>query len=150
MLFDAQLIGAEYAAILITQDRDQNFILQFDFVRMPIDVEPCGVAARRSIFENIPPGPILRSRGHVIGHDVEHLAELQLLQALTKASVARFPAELFIYLIVINDVVPMHAARRSLQVGRTVNVRDAELFQITCDCDRVIKSEARMQLQPVG
>ena len=58
-------------------------------------------------------------------------------------------AELRVERAVIDDVVPVRAAGPGLQVRRCVDVRDPQLREVRHDPGRVLKREARVELQSV-
>ena len=92
---------------------------------MPVDVEPCGEAAGRAVFENVPPVFILRADGHVVRNDVEDLAEAKFGESRAKTLMTFFSSEFCIDALMIYDVVAMHAAWSGLQVGRAVDMGNA-------------------------
>ena len=58
-------------------------------------------------------------------------------------------AEFFIHFVMIDYVVSVPAAGRGLQIGRAVNMRDAQLAKIIRYGRGRIESKIRMQLQPI-
>jgi hypothetical protein len=53
-------------------------------------------------------------------------------------------AELFIHAVVIDNVVPMSAPLRGLQIGRAIHVRHSEFGQIGSNLTGIIESKACM------
>ncbi len=148
---EAQLAGFEHAAEVIAEDRQQHHVAPPLLARLPVDVEIGGVAARRTVLEHVPPpavgGP---GDGHVIGDDVEDLAQALAGQRLAQSRVPRLAAELGADPRRIDHVVAVGAARRGLQVGRAVEVRDAERREIVRDRRRRVEIELGAQLHAVG
>ena len=68
--FDLDLPGRQRLSILIAKHGDKHLVLQLHFGRLPIDIEPCGVAARLAILQYVPPAVVPRSDRHVVGNDV--------------------------------------------------------------------------------
>ena len=72
------------------------------------------IRRRGAIFENVvPPLVVVADDGHVIGHDVENLAEIVGLQRGTECRKVRLGADLRIDLAVIDYVVAVLASRPS-------------------------------------
>ena len=61
-----------------------------------------------------------------------------------------FASEFVIHLLMIDNVVTVHAARSGLKVWRTIRVRNPQCLQIRSNVGCIIECEIRMQLQPVG
>ncbi len=78
---DPQFSRFQDAAVVVAENGHQHVGRQLPLGGIPVDVEIGGVAARWSVFEDVPP-PRVRPAvdGHVIGHDVEQLAHTGLLQ----------------------------------------------------------------------
>jgi hypothetical protein len=110
LVLNIDLPRAQYAPILVAQHRNQHFILQLGLGRVPIDVEPCGKAAGRAILKHIPPVTVFAPDGHVVGHNIQHLAQPQFAQPQAKSLVSVFATQLFIDPLVVDDIVAVHAA----------------------------------------
>ena len=80
----------------------------------------------------------------------QQTAEAHLAQDFAEALVCGRAAQLLIYLAMVDDVITVAAVRRGLQVGRAVDMRDAELLEVRSDRGRIVKTELFMELQPVG
>ena len=119
-------------------------------MRLPVDIEEGGVAAGRAVLQHVPPVAVLLAQRHVVGHDVQHLAQPSLAQPLAEALVRLRAAQLLVDPAVIDHVIAMHAARRRLQIRRAVDVRDAEVAKIFGDGRGVLKGESLMELQPIS
>jgi hypothetical protein len=66
----------------------------------------------------------------MVWNDVEDLAKASLAKMPGEALVRLRSAKFFINVLMIDDIIPVHTARLCLQVGRTINVTDAEIVQI--------------------
>ena len=87
--------------------------------------------------------------GHVVGNDVEDLAEITLAEPRGKACMRLAAAQLFIDLVVIDDVVAVFTARCRLQIRRTIDVGDAEILKIVGDVGGASEAEIGVQLEAV-
>ncbi len=59
---------------------------------------------------------ILAAQRHVVGYDVEHLAEVRLAERLTEALVRGRASQLVVDALMVDDIVAVHAAGRRLQI----------------------------------
>ena len=59
-------------------------------------------------------------------------------------------AELFVYMLMVDHVIPVHTAGRGLQVGRTVHMAYSKSMEVIGDCGSIVESKTFVQLQPVG
>jgi hypothetical protein len=76
------LLILQDSAVLIAEDRQQNFVRQLILRRVPIDVEVASKETARAILEYIPPPNIGRiGNTHVVGNDIHqhaHAVSLEL------------------------------------------------------------------------
>ncbi len=148
---DGQFPGLKDPAVMIAEDRHEHGSDHLALRGIPVDVEIAGVPARRAVLQHVPPpgiGPA--SERHVVRHDVEHLAEPGPGQRPGQAPVGGSTAQLGVEAAVVDNVVTVRAARGCLQIGRAVEVADAQRGQIVSDGGSVVKGEARVQLDAVG
>jgi hypothetical protein len=82
----------------------------------------------------------------VIGNNIEHLAEAARAQPELKTVVGLGAAELVVHFVVIDDIVAMPASGRGLQIGRAVNVRNAEIMKVIGDSGGLFEAEICVQL----
>ncbi len=82
-------------------------------------------------FQDVPP-PSARPLGdrHVVRDDVEDVTHAELVQAVAQAGMTLLPSQLQIDLRVVDDVISVRAAGARLQIGRAIEVADAEILQI--------------------
>ncbi len=59
-------------------------------------------------------------------------------------------ANLRIERVVIYDIVAVHASRTGTEVGRTIDVADAQGRQVGDRCNRVVERELGVQLNAIG
>jgi hypothetical protein len=104
----------QHSAVLVGQDRDQDLLAQALFLRLPVHVEERRILARRSILQHVPPIAVLAAQRHVVGHNVQHLAQPQLAQPGAEMVVPFFPAQLRVHPLVVHDVVAVQTARGGL------------------------------------
>jgi len=148
--FDLDLIGGENFAVLIAEDRDEDFVLEPDFRGVPIDIEPGSKAAGRAVLEDIPPVFILRADGHVVGNDVEDLTKAEFSEASAETLMSFFAAEFGIDALMIDDIVAVHAAGSCLQIRRAIDMRDTKGLEIGSDPYGVVECESGVQLQTIS
>src|SRR6185312_3206072 len=120
--FDAA--GLQHAAVLVVEHWRQNFIAQPLFLRLPVDVEKRGIAARGAILQYIPPVAVLLTERHMVGHNVEHLPESDLFELSAEAAMTPGSSQLLIYFLMIDDIVSMRAPGGSLKIRRAIHMRD--------------------------
>ncbi len=72
----------EYTAVLVGEDGNQHLVAEALLLWLPVDIEKGGVAAGHPILEHVPPIAVFVSKRHVVRHNVEHLPEPVLAQAL--------------------------------------------------------------------
>ncbi len=123
---DLDVAGFEDAAILAGEDGDEYLVAKALLLGVPVDVEEGGVAASGAVFEDIPPEAVLAADGHVVGDDVEDLAEAVFAESFGEALVGQGAAELFVDAPMVDYIVAVHGVRRGLEVGGAIDVRDAE------------------------
>jgi hypothetical protein len=149
LALDPQLARLEHAAVVIGEDGQQNRVPQLRFRRIPVHVEVAGVAARRAVLEHVPPQLVLAMDGHVVRNDVQELPQVVPPQGAAEALVRLTPPELGIHLMVVDDVVAVRAAGDGFQVGRAVEMTDAQVLQVRRDRGRRIEAETGVQLDAV-
>src|SRR5215472_934521 len=146
-----QIAFLEGRAVLIGQDRNQHFSLQFIFNRVPIDVEEVGVIGGFSVFKNIePPRVVAAHDTHVIRDDVENLAHPMTVQLVDKSVVVLAGTDLGIQSVMVDDVVSVQTAGPRAQVRRGIDMADAESAEVGNNRDCVAKREMLIELQAVG
>ena len=117
---ERQLAGLQDAAVVVAQDRQQDGVAHLPDRRSPTRRRRSGVATRRTVLQHVPPAGVVRAAdGHVIGHDVEDLAEAVLAEGRAEALVRDRAAQLRVDAARIDDVVAVRAARRGLEVRAT-------------------------------
>ena len=123
--FEPQLPGFEHAAVMVAEDRQEYAIAQSALGRVPVDVEVRRIAAGWAVLQHIPPPRVLGARDrHMIGHNVEHLAEPMTAERLAEAGVGLSPAQLLIEAVGVHDVIAMRAPPAGLQIRRAIEVTD--------------------------
>ena len=89
---------------------------------LPGDVEIAGVRRGGSVFQHVvPPDVFVADDAHVVGHDVEDLAEVVLAQGVDEGGVIGVVADLGIEMLMIQNVVAVLAAGPGFQVGRGID-----------------------------
>ncbi len=81
VVFQAQFATVEHSAIVVTQQRQQYLALEDRVEWLPVDVKEITPGRSRAIFQHIqPPRVVSAHDAHVIGHDVEDLAQVMDLE----------------------------------------------------------------------
>ena len=139
------------SAVLIAQDRHQDFELQFVLQRFPVNIEKLGVGGSLSVLQNIqPPGVVSSHDTHVVRNHIEDLAHAVRAQRADKGVEVLDSSDFRIEYIVIDDVVAMHASRASPEVRGRIAMGNAKLSQVGDQLRCLLKSEIAIELQPVG
>lgn len=87
---------------------------------------------------------------HVVGHDVEDLAEPVRLQRFAQSGVGGLRPHFGIQPGWVHHVVAVRASRRRLQVGRTVEVADTQCMKVGHGPSDLLEGVALVELDPVG
>ena len=120
------LLILQHASVLIPQRRQQNFVHQLFFGRMPIDIEKPREGTAGTVLQHIPPPKVGGMRdAHMVGNHVGNQSHLVSLERRGKSSERRLVADLRIEARLIGNVVavdasgPRHEKRRGVDVGDT-------------------------------
>src|SRR6185437_14705870 len=109
-----------------------------------------GISAGWAVLEYVPPVAIAPSADrHVIGNDIEHLTEPALPQAGRKAHMRFAAAQFVVHPMMIDDIVAVLAAGRSLQIRRAIDMGNAKPADIIRNLRRSMEAEAGVQLQTI-
>ena len=141
-----ELAALQLFAILRRQHRQQHFVVHLFFQRRPVNVEITGEFRSLAVFQNILPPLVVVADAHVIGYQVEDQAHAALFQRARQAAQVPLAAQLRIKLIVVGDVVAMHASGARLQDGRDIKMGDAQGVEIRQQPLRIGKAEIGAQL----
>src|SRR5438105_4057885 len=146
-----QLTALENAAILIAQDWQQNFIAKIGLQRLPVDIEIGRVSGTRAIFEHVHPPLIERfSDPHMVRDKVEDLAHRMRMERPDPRLIILARPDRSVELIVVGDVVAVHAVWARLKIWRCIHVTDSQCVKIGDDLACLRKSEPTIELQSVG
>ena len=148
---EAQLAVAPLEAIdveRLAEDRQDHPAVR----RLPIDVEPAGGRAVRTIAQHRPPRCVeLRpADGDVVRHVVHEGAHPAYRQRVEQRPHPVDAAELGAHPGVVDDVVAVRAPGHRLGDRRQVDVTDAERLQTVQLRDDLGEPERRSQLEAVG
>ena len=138
---------SQLLAILRAEHRRE----QLAVLSRPVDVEPAGILGIGTPLQNIEPQRIVGAPdAHVIGHDVQNSPEPVIAEGVDHRREIILRPEFRIQLVMIGDVIAVHAARPRLEDRREVDVTDAELREVRRDRRRVAETKAGVQLQTIG
>ncbi len=150
LALDNDAAALQHATVLIFEDGHEDLVAQAFLVGVPVDVEEAVVAAVVAVLKHIVPVAVLLTEAHVVGHDVEYLAEADFAEPAAESLMRRAAAEFLVDLAMVDDVVAVHAVGRGLQIRRAVDVADAERAQVVGNCRGIVEREAFVQLQTVS
>ncbi len=126
-----QLAAVEYGAVVVAEQRQQHLALELGIERVPVDVEGVAVRGGRAVFQHVePPAVVGAHHAHVVGHDVEDLPHAMRVQRCDEVLVIFRRADLGIERGMVDDVVAVAAARPRLEIGRGIDVADAEVSEV--------------------
>jgi len=149
-----QLAGLQHSPVVVAEDRQQHRVVQPRLGGVPVDVEEAGVAAGGAILQHVPPPAVapfaIAGDRHVVGDDVEHLAEPVLAERRAEAGVPRLPPQLVVDPAGIDHVVAVRAPPRRLEVRRAVEMRDPEVGEIAGDRRGLGEAELGAKLDAIS
>ena len=87
---------------------------------------------------------------HVVGDEIHDLPHAMGMQFRDPGVIIFTRSHCDIELVVIGDVVPVHALRAGLEIGRGVGMTDPELIKIRHNFARLPEGEVLVELQAVG
>ena len=148
---DRHLAPVEHPSVVVAEDRQEDRVAQLLLGWVPRDVEVPGPRRRRPVLEHVPPPAVLGAGdGHVVGDDVEHLAQRRVPQRGHHPGVAGDAAEVVARPGGVDDVVAVGRPGRGLEHRRQVGVRHAEVGEVPRHRGRVVEPEPGVELEPVG
>ena len=149
----AQLDFAAFERLPVgrADDRQQHAAAGAIGQLVPVDVEGRRMRRSRTPFQHVqPPRIVGKVDADMVGYEIEDQPDIVLLQRRTEPFETGLAAELWIELVVIDDVVAMGRALARLHERRSIEMRNAEGFQIGHHGGGGIEIEIRRQLQTVG
>ena len=146
-----ELARVQLDSVLVSQKGRQQLVAKISSLRLPIDIEPAGVRRIRTPLEHVQPVRIVRAaHTHVVGHEIQNLAEAVFTQRRDHALECRRIAELGMKRVVVHDVVAVGAAGARFQPGRAVDMTDAETRKIRRDARHLVEAEALAKLHAIS
>src|SRR5581483_4404441 len=148
---ELNLLLFKHPAVLIAQHRQQHFVIQILFGRVPVYVEKGGEGRARPVFEDVVPPLIARAgNAHVVGDDVHHEPQAVPFERAGEL-VEVIPRPQFgVELCVVGHVITVQAARSRRQQRRGVTVTDAQFVQVACQRCRLPEGEMVIELPAVS
>ena len=147
---DLDVLGFQFGAILVAQNRQKKLVAHRRLERLPIDVEVFGVLRGVAVLQHVLPPDGVVTHPHVVGDDVQQKTQTLPLQLRREIFKAFGSAKLGVETIVTRHVVTVHAARAGFKNGRGVEVADAQLLQVAHNGLGAGKSKIFVHLHPVG
>src|SRR6516225_3024645 len=134
-------------AILIAEYREQHAALEVDPTSTPVDIEIGGEWRFLTPFEHIqPPGVVISTHAHMVRHEIEDQAHTMPMQRVDQCLEIRLAADLWVELVVVDDVIAMRRTGARLHDRRGVNMTDAECREIRNKAGCVAKREMAVKL----
>ena len=151
-ILQLQFARFQHLPVLIAQDWQQDFVAQFLLDGLPVDVEVSGVRRGGAVLQHVVPPEVLAGcRAHVVGHNIQNLAHRAAVQGVDHRLIVALAAQLGVQLRVIDNRVSMRTSRAGFQIGRGVEVADAQFIQVGHDVGGVAERELfRLKLNSVG
>ena len=146
-VFEGDLVIGEHGADTGPQERHQNAVAVVGAV------EPARVGGVGAILQHRPDRLVVVDRSghaHVVGDDIDDDAHLALVRSPGQSLEARASAHDIADPGVIDHVIAVCAAGRSLQNGAEVEIGDAQVIEVVQLRSGLIEAQIRPQLQPVG
>ena len=128
---------------VVAQHGKQHLVAQALLGWRPFDVEEVGEQAGRAVFQDVPPPGVACADGHVVGDDVEQLAERVFTQPAAQTGVRLGAAQIGAHLLRIDDVVAVGAPRHRLEHRRKIDVAAAEVVEVFRDRRGLVEAELR-------
>jgi hypothetical protein len=119
---EPEFAGLQHPAVVVAEDGNEDGERRSVVRARPVDVEVPRVVTGGTVLEDVPPPPVGRVDGHVVGHDVQQLSEARVVESAHHAGVSRRPAKLGVQPVRVDDVVAVCAPGRCLEIGRAVDV----------------------------
>lgn len=147
----AQFAGLQHVAVLAAEHGQQHAALQARGGGLPLDVEETGMGGGPPVFHDVvPPGIGGIDHAHVVGHDIQQAAEAVRQQGIAQRGMAGLVADFRVQLRGIDHVVAVRAARGGLEVGRAVEMADAQCVQVGHGGGHVREGVVLVELYAVG
>ncbi len=148
---ETDLARFEHPAVVVAENREQHHVAQLGLGGIPVHVEVRGVDAGGPVFEDIPPPGVLPPGDrHVVRNDVEDLAQAGGPERRAHPGMALGAPELPVDVGGVDHVVAVRAARRGLQIGRSVQMGHTQVAQVPGDRRHLVETEAGAELHPIG
>ena len=145
-----ELATLQHRAVRIAEDRNQHLAREIGILRIPVDVEERGIGRCGTVLQHIhPPGVVVSHDRHVVRHDVAQVAHAVARKRVDHRVEVRGRADLRIQHRVVDDVVAVSAARPRPQIGRAIEVADAEGRKIGDERRRVREPELAVKLNAI-
>lgn len=149
--FQNEFSGSQDPAVMIAENGQNDLVSQSLLGGVPLDIEIGRVPAGSPVFERVPPPGVVLSRDrHVIGNNIEHLAEPIFSKFPAKRGVRLLAAQFGIDAMIIYDVVAMRASGSGLEVRGAVHMRNPQIPQIIRNSGGRIETKTAVELQPIG
>jgi hypothetical protein len=146
-----QFAPVQHVAVMVAEHGHQHLAAEGGLDRSPVDVEMIRKLGSLAVFEHVqPPGVVGVHHAHVVRHRVQYVAHAVLGEGGAEALQILIAADLGIDRVVVDDVVAVRAAGAGLEVGRAVDVGDAQFRQVGHDGLGVLEGERLVELQAVG
>ncbi len=144
------VLGFQFGAILIAQNRQEKLVAHSRLERLPIDVEIFGVLRGVAILQHVLPPDGVVAHSHMVGNDIQQKTQTLPLQLRRETGKAFGSAQLRIEAIVTGHVVAVHAVGAGFKDRRGVEVADAQLLEVAHNGLGVGKSKVLVHLHPIG
>ncbi len=145
---EAEVARLQHPSVVVAQEGEEDLLVG-GAVGVPVDVEGGRPPAGLAVLQDVPPPGVGLADGHVVGDDVDHLAQSPAGQGLRQPLVAGLAAELGVDPGVVDHVVAVGAAGHRLQDRRQVGMAHAQVGEVVDDLDGVVEREPGVHLEAV-
>ena len=147
---DLQFLVFQDDPVLVSEDGNENLILELLFHRVPVDIKEVRIDRTGTVFHDIhPPYIVPTCDTHMVRNDIEDLPHPVSPEFQDHFVIFPFCAYLRVQGIVINDIVTVETPLLCLEIGRCIDISDAEGVEIGDDRPCVREPEMAIELQPV-
>jgi hypothetical protein len=148
---ESEFAAFEGAAVMVAEDREEDFLVESRVTGVPVDVEGGGEPGAMAVAKEISPPMVMgMADAHVVGDDIEEQAEVKSFEGAGEVLECGESAEFGVEAVGVADVIAVGAARAREKEWGGVEMADTEVGEVGGESCRVVESKAVMKLEAVG